>query len=99
MQIAERVIQRECGVTRNVCVVDTLVVGFNGKHGIRHYEIYVAPMPDVCAPQVFLITTDRVTYERAHLALDTPRRFDVIWHRIETPFGFRYMVDQFDERT
>jgi hypothetical protein len=90
--------QCESGTTHNIYVVETYAIGSAARRGIQHYEIQIAPEPDPEAPRVSLITTDVEIYKRAHAAEDRDRQFDVIWHRIETSFGIRYLIERFEER-
>jgi len=92
-----RVKQCDCGVTHAVYVVQTYAVDGHGpgdQRGITHYEIQVAPDQDPEAPRVALIATDPRIVDCLCSAEDLPRRYDLTWHRIETRFGPRYLIDR-----
>jgi hypothetical protein len=68
-------------VTRDVLVVNTLVVPDARGSTSYYFEIYVAPDTRPGAEQTCLVTREIPIYDRASNAEGTVQRFDATWHR------------------
>jgi hypothetical protein len=79
-------------VTRDVLVVNTLVVPDAQGSTSYYFEIYLAPDTRPGAEQTLLVTREIPFYDRAANAEGTPERFDATWHPGKLRSGKRCKV-------